>query len=121
MHDVDDDGNPDINPRHPEAVGLMVSWRLNGILNTEAVDQIKVEISSDSDVAGIIVDAIETGDDSGIFETAFSFTHTNTSSGNTLFTIPDDAIYAKYEDNTIHSPNSIQDDLDIKIKSKFES
>ena len=27
----------------------------------------------------------------------------------------------KYEDNTIHFPNSIQDDLDIKIKSKLES
>ncbi|MCH9659257.1 hypothetical protein K0U27_11340 [archaeon] len=172
LHDVDDDGNPDTNPRtsgdgptngfleverdggltisfeFADGVVLttsaMISWNVGEMtfdkqtflvrdtakiqvtdpdmnLNPEAVDKIKVEISSDSDVAGIIVDAIETGDDSGIFETAFSFTQTSISSGNRLFAIPDDSIYAKYEDNTIPHPNSIQDDLDIQIKSKLES
>ncbi len=172
LHDVDDDGNPDTNPRtsgdgptngfleverdggltisfeFADGVVLttsaMISWNVGEMtfdkqtflvgdtakiqvtdpdmnLNPEAVDRIKVEISSNSDEAGIIVDAIETGDDSGIFETAFSFTQTSTSSGNRLFAIPDDSIYAKYEDNTIPHPNSIQDDLDIQIKSKLES
>ena len=90
-------------------------------LNPEAVDRIEVEISSDSDVAGITVDAIETDDDSGLFETVFSFTQASVSSGNRLFALPEDSIYAKYEDNTIPSPYSIQDDLDVKIESKLES
>ena len=90
-------------------------------LNPEAVDRIKVEVSSDSDMAGILVDAIETEKDSGLFETMISFTQNSASSGNRLFAIPDDSIYAKYEDNTLPSPHSIQDDLDIQIESKLES
>ena len=90
-------------------------------LNPEAVDRIKVEISSDSDMAGIIVNAIESDDDSGLFEAVFSFTQTSASSGNRLFALPDDSIYAKYEDNTIPSPYSIGDDLDVQIESKLES
>jgi len=90
-------------------------------LNPEAIDRIEVEVSSDSDVAGILVDAIETEDDSGLFEALISFTQTNVSSGNRLFAIPNDSIYAKYEDNTLPSPYSIQDDLDIQIESKLES
>ena len=172
LHDVDDDGNPDTNPRtsgggptngyleverdggltisfeFADGVVLttsaMISWNMGELnfdkpaflvgdsakiqvidpdmnLNPEAVDRIKVEISLDSDVAGIIVDAIETDDDSGIFETVFSFTQTSVSSGNRLFAIPDDSIYAKYEDNTLPSPYSIQDDLDVQIESKLES
>ena len=50
-----------------------------------------------------------------------SFTQNSVSSGNRLFAIPGDSIYAKYEDNTLPSPYSIQDDLDIQIESKLES
>ena len=172
LHDVDDDGNPDTNPRtsgggptngfleverdggltisfeFADGVVLttsaMISWNIGELnfdkpiflvgdtakiqvidpdmnLNPEAVDKIEVEISSDSDMAGIIVNAIETDDDSGLFETVFSFTQNSVSSGNQLFAIPDDSIYAKYEDNTIPSPYSIQDDLDIQTESKLES
>jgi hypothetical protein len=90
-------------------------------LNPETTDRIKVEVSSDSDVAGIIVNAIETDDDSGLFGAVISFTQSSASSGNRLFAIPDDTIYAKYEDNTLPAPHSIQDDLDIQTKSKLES
>jgi hypothetical protein len=90
-------------------------------LNPETIDRIEVEVSSDSDVAGILVDAIETEDDSGLFEALISFTQTSVSSGNRLFAIPNDSIYAKYEDNTLPSPYGIQDDLDIQIESKLES
>lgn len=172
LHDVDDDGNPDTNPRtsgggptngfleverdggltisfeFADGVVLttsaMISWNVGELnfdkpiflvgdaakiqvidpdmnLNPETVDRIEVEISSDSDVAGIIVNAIEIDDDSGIFETVFSFTQTSVSSGNRLFAMPDDSIYAKYEDNTVPSPYSIQDDLDVQIESKLES
>ena len=172
LHDVDDDRNPDTNPRTSGGgptngfleverddgltisfefadgviltTSAMISWNIGEMvfdkpiflvddtakiqvidpdmnLNPEAVDRIEVEISSDSDRAGIIVNAIETDDDSGLFETVFSFTQTSVSSGNQLFAIPDDSIYAKYEDNTIPSPHTIQDDLDIQIESKLES
>ncbi len=172
LHDVDDDGNPDTNPRtvgtgptngfleverdggitvsfeFADGVVLthsaMISWNIGQIifdksiflvgetskiqvidldmnLNPEAIDRIEVEVSSDSDVAGILVDAIETEDDSGVFEALISFTQTSVSSGNRLFAIPNDSIYAKYEDNTLPSPYSIQDDLDIQIESKLES
>jgi len=172
LHDVNDDGNPDTNPRtvgtgptngfleverdggitisfeFADGVVLthsaMISWNVGEIifdkstflvgetakiqvidldmnLNPEAIDRIEIEVSSDSDVAGILVDAIETEDDSGLFEALISFTQTNVSSGNRLFAIPNDSIYAKYEDNTLPSPYSIQDDLDIQIESKLES
>jgi len=172
LHDVDDDGNPDTNPRtvgsgptngflevkrdggltisfeFADGVVLthsaMISWNIGQIifdkpillvgdtakirvidpdmnLNPEAIDRIEVEVSSDSDVAGILADAIETEDDSGLFEALVSFTQNSVSSGNRLFAIPGDSIYAKYEDNTLPSPYSIQDDLDIQIESKLES
>jgi len=172
LHDVDDDGNPDTNPRtvgsgptngfleverdggltisfeFADGVVLihsaMISWNIGEIifdkpiflvgetakirvidpdmnLNPEAVDRIEVEVSSDSDVAGILVDAIETEDDSGLFEAIVSFTQNSVSSGNRLFAIPDDSIYVKYQDNTLPSPYSIQDNLDIQIKYKLES
>jgi len=172
LHDVDNDGNPDTNPRtvgsgptngflEVERDGgltisfefadgvvlihsVMISWNIGQIifdkpiflvgetakirvidpdmnLNPEALDRIEVQVSSDSDVAGILADAIETEDDSGLFEALVSFTQNSVSSGNRLFAIPGDSIYAKYEDNTLPSPYSIQDDLDIQIKSKLES
>jgi len=172
LHDVDNDGNPDTNPRtvgtgptngflevkrdggitisfeFADGVVLthsaMISWNIGQIifdksiflvgetakiqvidldmnLNPEAIDRIEVKVSSDSDVAGILVDAIETEDDSGLFEALVSFTQTSVSSGNRLFAIPNDSIYAKYEDNTLPSPYSIQDDFDIQVESKLES
>ena len=172
LHDVDNDGNPDTNPRtagggptnglleverdggltisfeFADGVVLttsaMIIWNVGEIvfdkpmflvgdtakiqvidpdmnLNPEAVDKIEVEISSDSDITGIIVNAIETNDDSGLFESKFSFTHTSVSSGNRLFAMPDDSIYAKYKDNTLPLPYSIQDDLDVQIESKLGS
>ena len=172
LHDVNDDGIPDTNPRtvgtgptngflevkrdggitisfeFADGVVLihsvMISWNIGQIifdksiflvgetakikvidldmnLNPETLDRIEVKVSSDSDVAGILVDAIETEDDSGLFEALISFTQTSASSGNRLFAIPNDSIYAKYKDNTLPSPYSIQDNLNIQIESKLES
>jgi len=172
LHDVDDDGKPDTNPRtvgngptngflevdrdggltisfeFAEGVVLtysaLISWNIGEInfskeiyligesaqiiiidpdmnLNPEAVDQVNVEIYSDSDVAGILVNAIETEEDSGLFKASISFTQNTVSSGNRIFALPGDVIYGKYEDNTLPSPYSIQDDLDVKIESRLES
>ena len=172
LHDVDDDGKPDTNPRtvgngptngflevdrdggltisfeFAEGVVLtysaLISWNIGEInfgkeiyligefaqiiiidpdmnLNPEAVDQVNVEIYSDSDIAGILVNAIETEEDSGLFKASISFTQNTISSGNRIFALPGDAIYGKYEDNTLPSPYSIQDDLDVKTESRLES
>jgi len=172
LHDVDDDGKPDTNPRtvgngptngflevdrdggltisfeFAEGVVLtysaLISWNIGEInfgkeiyligefaqiiiidpdmnLNPEAVDQVNVEIYSDSDIAGILVNAIETEEDSGLFKASISFTQNTASSGNRIFALPGDAIYGKYEDNTLPSPYSIQDDLDVKTESRLES
>jgi len=172
LHDVDDDGKADTNPRtigngptngfleverdggltisfeFADGVVLthsaLISWNIGEIifdepiylvgdtskiritdpdmnLNPEAVDQITVEVSSDSDLAGILVDAIETEEESGVFEALISFTQNSASSGNRLFAIPGDSIFANYEDNTLPSPYSKQDELDIQAKTKIES
>ncbi len=90
-------------------------------LNPESADTISVEVSSDSDSAGITADTIETEKSSGVFETTISLTQTGVSSGNRLHAIPDEMIYAKYEDNTLPSPYSINDSLDIVADSVVTS
>jgi hypothetical protein len=90
-------------------------------LNPEASDTIPVEISSDSDVAGITVDATETGENSGIFVANVSFTPYDRSSGNRLHAILDDRLYAKYVDHTLPSPYNINDDFDVITESVLSS
>ena len=53
-------------------------------LNPEAVDNVEIEIFSESDVGGISVNAAETGDSTGMFVIDFSLSQTSTSSGNRL-------------------------------------
>ena len=90
-------------------------------LNPEAVDQFEVEVSSDSDIAGILVNVIETSEDSGMFEASISFTQSQSSSGSRLFAIPDDSIRVKYDDYTLPTPYSISDNLEISSQAKFVS
>lgn len=90
-------------------------------LNPEGIDQIEINISSDSDTAGISVVAIETTEDSGIFEASISFSQTHTSSGNRLYAVPDDTLKAKYDDHTLPSPYSISEILEISAEAKFVS
>ncbi len=90
-------------------------------LNPEASDTIQAEISSDSDVAGIKVDAVETTENSGIFVANTSFTPYDKSSGNRLHAILDDRLYAKYVDHTLPSPYNIDDDLDLTTESILSS
>ncbi|MCH8860856.1 MAG: hypothetical protein IH843_07005 [Thaumarchaeota archaeon] len=80
-----------------------------------------MEVSSDSDIAGILVNVIETSEDSGMFEASISFTQSKSSSGNRLFAIPDDSIRVKYDDYTLPTPYSISDNLEISSQAKFVS
>ncbi|MBM2851658.1 MAG: hypothetical protein HW420_205 [Candidatus Nitrosotenuis sp.] len=90
-------------------------------LNPESLDQIIIGASTDSDSAGISVVAVETQDNSGIFESTISLTQTSESSGNRIHAFPGDTITAKYEDRTLPSPYGVSDDLDIIAKSSIES
>lgn len=90
-------------------------------LNPEGIDQIEINISSDSDTAGISVVAIETTENSGIFEASISFSQTHPSSGNRLYAVPDDTLKAKYDDHTLPSPYSISEILEISAEAKFVS
>jgi hypothetical protein len=90
-------------------------------LNPENLDQITIEVSTDSDSAGISVVAVETQDNSGIFESKILLTQTSESSGNRIRAIPGDTITAKYEDRTLPPPYDVSDELDITAKSSIGS
>ena len=90
-------------------------------LNPEALDQISIDVSSDSDLAGIEVIAIETSESSGIFVATITFTQNLSSSGNRLLALPEDEIYAKYDDHTLPKPYSTSDNLEIITLSKIVS
>jgi len=89
-------------------------------LNPEAIDHVPIEIASDSDAAGITVVGIEISEDTGLFEAMISFSQRHSSSGNRLFAIPGDSFYAKYEDNTLPSPYSKSDNLEIITSAELD-
>jgi hypothetical protein len=86
-------------------------------LNPESLDQITIQISSNSDVSGIEVAAVETTETSGVFVATVSFTQNLSSSGNRLYAIPGDTIFAKYDDYTLPKPYSISDNLAVKTSA----
>ncbi len=90
-------------------------------LNPEAIDQIPVEVFSDSDVGGITANAIETSESSGSFIATISLTQNSASSGNRLYAIPGDGISARYSDYTLPKPYSESDNLEIQAQSRVES
>lgn len=90
-------------------------------LNPEGIDQITIRVSSDSDVAGIEVDAIETSERSGLFIANISFSQNLPSSGSRLFAIPEDSIYAEYDDHTLPKPYATSDNIEIITIGKLES
>jgi len=90
-------------------------------LNPEALDQIPIQVFSDSDVAGIEVTGIETSESSGIFVATITFTQNLSSSGNRLLALPGDEIYAKYDDHTLPKPYSTSDNLEIITLAKVTS
>ncbi len=86
-------------------------------LNPESLDQISIQISSNSDVSGIEVAAVETTETSGVFAATVSFTQNLSSSGNRLYAIPGDTVFAKYDDYTLPRPYSISDNLAVKTSA----
>ena len=90
-------------------------------LNPEALDQIPVQVYSDSDVAGIEVTAVETSERSGNFLATVNLSQNQPSSGNRLLANPEDEIFAKYDDHTLPKPYSTSDNLEIISFAKIGS
>jgi len=90
-------------------------------LNPEAVDHIPIQLFSDSDIAGITVVAVETSESSASFVATISLSHTLPSSGNRLYSLPEDEIFAKYDDHTLPKPYSTSDNLEIETSARIDS
>jgi len=90
-------------------------------LNPEALDQITIQIFSDSDIAGIEVNAVETSESSGSFVATISLSQTLPSSGNRLYSLLGDEIFAKYDDHTLPKPYSTLDNLEIETFARIDS
>ena len=87
-------------------------------LNPEIIDTISIEIFSDSDNGGIQVIASETSERSGDFIANISLS-TDASSGNRLYAIPGDKIFAKYNDHTLPKPFSKSDNQYVETFAKI--
>ena len=90
-------------------------------LNPEGVDRLRIGVFSDSDSAGLEVDATETDPDSGVFEAGILFGSGGESGGNRLFAVPGDTIHATYDDRTLPAPYGIRDHLGISAESLLVS
>ena len=88
-------------------------------LNPEAIDTITIDVFSDSDNGGIQVVATETSERSGDFLANISLS-TNTSSGNRLYAVPGDSIFAKYDDHTLPKPFSKSDEMSIETSATVD-
>jgi len=90
-------------------------------LNPEALDNLTLQVFSDSDAAGIEVNAVETSESSGSFVATISLSQNSPSSGNRLFAVPGDEIFAKYDDYTLPKPYSTSDNLEVNAFSRVDS
>jgi hypothetical protein len=89
-------------------------------LNPEMIDSINIEVFSDSDVGGLLVNAIETSERSGDFISTITLSPDSSSSGNRLYAIPGDTIFAKYDDHTLPKPFSKSDNQYVETFAKID-
>ncbi len=90
-------------------------------LNPESLDSILAHLFSDSDLAGIKVDAVETSVSSRSFVVSISISQNLPSSGNRLYVISEDELFAKYDDYKLPKPFSKSDHLEIDSLAKLDS
>ncbi len=83
-------------------------------LNSEELDNLPIQIFSDSDVAGINANAVETSESSWSFIATVSLSRNSPSSGNRLCLLSGDKIFAKYDVHTLPEPYSKLDNLAIE-------
>ncbi|MCY4491988.1 MAG: hypothetical protein OXC46_11110 [Thaumarchaeota archaeon] len=100
---------------HDTAQIRVTDYDLN--LNPDALDQIPIIVSSDSDDVGVVILATESGQDTGVFVVDMSFTQDRPTSRDKLYAIPGDVIHARYEDHTLPEPYSKSDSLNVMART----
>ena len=81
-------------------------------LDDEVIDQITIDIYSDSDSGGLTKVLSETDEGTGIFEGTINFTTTGISSGNVLRVSEGDTVTAENTDKQLPGPDyTASDDL----------
>lgn len=90
-------------------------------LNPESIDNFDIDVWSDHDSGGIVVSVSETNQATGVFTGTMIFSHNQGSSGNRLFAMPGDKIFAKYIDRSLPRPYSVTGELSIASSAKLES
>lgn len=90
-------------------------------LNPEALDHAPIRVYSDSDVAGVSIDAVESSEDSGMFTSTIHISQKLTSSANRLFALPGDSITARYDDYTLPKPHSKSDSIGITTSTRLDT
>ena len=88
-------------------------------LDPDAVDHIRIRVWSESDQTGLMLNAIETQEDSGTFEANVEFTTTNESSGNQLRAAPGDILSAEYIDYTLPDPFTLTGSFNVSAETLF--
>ena len=79
-------------------------------LDDEKIDQITVDVYSDSDSGGIVKTLTETDEGTGVFEGTINFTSTDISTGNILRVSEGDTVTAEYTDKQLPGPDYTDSD-----------
>ena len=88
-------------------------------LNPEVLDSVPIHLFSNSNLAGIKVTAVETSVSSGSFIATISTSQNSPSSGNRLYVLSGDELFAKYDDHTL--PKSFSKLVHLEIGSLAKS
>jgi len=90
-------------------------------LNPRTLDKIQIQLYSNSDLTGIMVDAVETLESSGVFVGTISLSQSSTSSGNRLHFVSGDHVFARYDDHTLPKPHSVYDNVKLLTTARINS
>ena len=88
-------------------------------LDPEALDRVELTVFSDSDLAGVRLAAVETGEDTGEFSASIFFTGNRTSNGSRLFVRPGDGVHSVYFDRTPPPPHRPGDTLRMEARARI--
>ena len=90
-------------------------------LNPEALDVIPIHLFSDSDIAGIEVNAVETSESFVSFIATISTSQNSPSSGSILYVLSGDKLFTTFDDHTLPKPFSKPDHFELCSSAKVDS
>ena len=101
---------------HENASFLITVHDADMNLNPDTIDTLSIQVFSDSDKAGLVIDAKELDESPGTFVAYFSTSSQQDSDGRHLHALSDDTIYVQYNDHTLPKPYSVNDDLPVSLE-----